>query len=123
MLSPDYKGGDCDDQGCPDQYAPVCGSDGVTYSNECNLSIEKCNHPEKNLTMVLDGECPTQRKLMFSEGYQGGDCEDQGCPDDYAPVCGSDGVTYSNECNLGLEKCNHPEKKLTKSLDGECPTM
>ena len=36
------------------------------------------------------------------------------CTADWKPICGSDGNTYSNDCNLSLAK------GVTKKHDGEC---
>ncbi|KAM9849450.1 serine protease inhibitor Kazal-type 2-like [Aulostomus maculatus] len=43
-------------QACPLNYSPVCGSDGVTYPNECSLCVQRL---EKNtdILVVKDGPC------------------------------------------------------------------
>jgi hypothetical protein len=48
-------GKNCDNINCTTDYNPVCGSDGKTYSNECNLKAAKCKNP--SLTIVHPGEC------------------------------------------------------------------
>jgi hypothetical protein len=41
---------------CPEHYKPVCGSDGVSYANECKLQAENCDK-KTSITVKQQGLC------------------------------------------------------------------
>ena len=73
---------------CPFIYRPVCGSNGITYPNEC-LAKADCEFE------FTDGKC-----------CEKGSGEPELCTlECNNPVCGSNGRTYCNECLLAKADC------------------
>ncbi|ULT80858.1 hypothetical protein L3Y34_011025 [Caenorhabditis briggsae] len=74
---------------CDNSYDPLCGTNGITYTNACSLQKEICN-AENSSTIEI--------------AYTGMCC-DTNCPSDFSPVCDSKGNTHQNICHFGIKRC------------------
>lgn len=98
-------------QVCPQIYDPVCGCDGRTYANDCLRLAAGAQIDHRGPCEDATGEAAEcRRNAECGRGEycnsrpgacgQSGVCRTrpEACPEIFDPVCGCDGVTYSNAC-------------------------
>ena len=87
-----YSTVDSGDAKCPkcnNNFNPVCGVNGVTYTNLCQL--KDCARVKK----ASEGPCGIPDWVKPTESKSCDKCNFQ-----FAPVCGKDHVTYQHQCLL-----------------------
>ncbi|OCT63939.1 transmembrane protein with EGF like and two follistatin like domains 2 L homeolog isoform X1 [Xenopus laevis] len=133
---------------CPHDYIPVCGSNGVTFRNECYLRGAACKQ-QSEILVVSEGSCIADGGSGSGDGVNEGsgetvqketstcdicqfgaecdeDAEDVWCVCNidcshisFNPVCASDGKSYDNPCQIKEASCQKQEKIEVKYL-GRC---
>ncbi|XP_044065873.1 agrin isoform X7 [Siniperca chuatsi] len=106
---------------CVESHQPVCGSDGTTYNSECELHVRACNE-QMDLRVVGQGECKTCGSTVCAWGARcvQNKCECPQCSGKaFSAVCGSDGTTYNNECELHMSSCMQ-KRRIDVAKLGSC---
>ncbi|XP_010193446.1 PREDICTED: double-headed protease inhibitor, submandibular gland-like [Mesitornis unicolor] len=98
---------------CPRNYEPVCGTDNVTYPNECSLCREFFRN--RAIDKKHDGRCV---KLDCTGYLRSGSGSAIPCTLEYMPICGTNGITYRNKCNFCTAVANGLDINLRNM--GEC---
>uniref|UniRef100_A0A671K142 Transmembrane protein with EGF-like and two follistatin-like domains 1a n=1 Tax=Sinocyclocheilus anshuiensis TaxID=1608454 RepID=A0A671K142_9TELE len=124
---------------CPQSFAPVCASDGNTYHSECFLRQTACEQ-QTAITVITEGHCHADLESSGLEPSRfskcssckfGAECDEDSegiwcvCNIDCSgynmnPVCGSDGQSYSNPCQIREASCLKQSQIDVKYL-GQCP--
>ncbi|ETO70416.1 hypothetical protein F444_13083 [Phytophthora nicotianae P1976] len=121
LLSMDPNA-DCD-KSCALANQPLCGCDGITYESKCKFSVAQCEAIKKNRSCCILSTGVGARTTAETVAAVRINCyNDTVCSTEYKPICGTNNVTYENECEFEAAQCNVTEygELLYMQNDGEC---
>ena len=100
----------------------MCGSDGVSYGNECELRAESCRRGVAAPEVVSEGPCSPDGDLVIRPDNDDPCSDLTPCSKIFSPVCGHTGqsnVTFTNKCKLLQESCS--SRTFIRTVhDGAC---
>merc|ERR1712126_673880 len=103
--------------------APVCGTDGKTYATKCVMECQRCKQGT-DVTVASQGKCSEEKGQLLNRAFRNlnTDCKEKCvCHRILSLLCGSDGKTYTNKCELDCENCQQTKGGVTAASQGECP--
>uniref|UniRef100_A0A1I7XAX0 Agrin-like n=1 Tax=Heterorhabditis bacteriophora TaxID=37862 RepID=A0A1I7XAX0_HETBA len=118
-------------QQCSLHHDPVCADDGNTYSNECVMHVAACKD-DLQLSVFKKGKCEGHHNNPCSNinCSWGSSCHiskngtaecrcNKKCELILKPVCGTNGITYDNECELRRLSCEE-KSRIEVHHEGTC---
>lgn len=85
------------------EHKTICASNGQSYRNQCYFNVSKCRAEKIEREILTEIECSNLIKMQDSIN----NCQIEKCSTKYDPVCGSDGITYTNICNFQQKNCKN----------------
>ena len=97
----------------------------AAVASACVVSTAQAQDATNELEEQGSGQLPTKRSALRTGNRQleeqaamCGSGRKASCPSNYSPVCGSNGRTYSNKCQLARASCGNPN--LQVAHEGTC---
>nr|XP_011445174.2 serine protease inhibitor dipetalogastin [Crassostrea gigas] len=107
-------------------HDPQCGTNNFTFYNKCEFAQTHCKNPYIHLAHSGPCDGDSHNSMNLTHGQElvfelfCKSVTSHSCPDDFAEVCGSDGVTYINHCFFETHRCLHPD--LYINFEAPCST-